>query len=328
MDIDIVLPVINQLNINDDDENLNNTDTNMDINTLSISKPRNKTIKKWFNFRKILDYNHNTDEYNILWEDNSISLVHSSDVSESAKIDYENKMNRIKVHKNKEIFVSYIRTSTGTPSVSPEVQESTIINFNKICRNAKHYNTYKEIGKSAKDMNNLTKLNECIEELKDLQNNKNKYIVLYDISRFSRNVNQALTIIDECTKLNIYFYFMIESLCTEISTNRQQIINHLANAEALSMSVSNKVKASIKYRRDHGLHIGGRIPFGIKLVNKKHVIDKNEFNIIKEIVRMRHDGCTYKKISNYLCDNNITFRGKPFIQSRVILCFKKFTNNA
>jgi len=154
-------------------------------------------------------------------------------------------------------------------------------------------------------------------------------IFVYDISRFSRNIQHALNILDTLSKKNINVYSVSENINYNTPSGRNQFRLQLCSSTYFSDMLSQKIKASNLYRSRRGDYIGGTA-FGFKTeVNQNNirmkVEDKEEMDIIEKI-RERKDK-SEKEILKYLNKNNITFRNRAPTVSGVKRILKRFTTD-
>lgn len=207
----------------------------------------------------------------------------------------------------------YCRVSSKSQSkyseghTSLEVQEKECTKF---CLNndVKIIETIKE-SYSARNMNRMVGLKYLLNKA-----NKGQTIYVYDISRFSRNVNDALNILNDLCEKGITVYSITEKISYNDPNTRNQFRLQLCASNYVSDICSAKVKASIQFRRNRGDYIGST-PYGYTTkVNKKtqvrsKVVDKREMKIIK-LILMKNKKQSLETILNELIENNITFRGR------------------
>jgi DNA invertase Pin-like site-specific DNA recombinase len=95
-------------------------------------------------------------------------------------------------------------------------------------------------------------------------------IYVYDISRFSRNVHHALNLLEDLKNNKISVTSVTENITYGSATEKNHFRLHLCASTYYSDICSQKVKASIAFRRARGDHIG-RTPYGFKTeVDEKH----------------------------------------------------------
>ena len=155
-------------------------------------------------------------------------------------------------------------------------------------------------------------------------------IFVYDISRFSRNIQHALNILDTLSKRNINVCSVSENINYNTPSGKNQFRLQLCSTTYFSDMLSQKIKASIYYRSRRGDYIGST-PFGFstevdeKTNIRRKVENQQEMEIIEKI-RERKDE-DEEEIVKYLNKNNITFRNKIPTVSGVKRILRRFNND-
>jgi len=138
-------------------------------------------------------------------------------------------------------------------------------------------------------------------------------IYVYDISRFSRNAHHALNLLEKLSEKKIDVYSVTENVNYGNPAAKNHFRLQLCASTYYSDLLSQKVRASICFRRERGDHIGGTA-FGYttevdeKTQVRKKVESKSEMKIIQEIWKRKDK--TPTEIMTYLQKNNITFRNR------------------
>jgi DNA invertase Pin-like site-specific DNA recombinase len=185
---------------------------------------------------------------------------------------------------------------------------------------------------SAKNMNKLKGL----KYLCDISV-KGDIILIYDISRFSRNIVDSLNLLEELNSKGVSVHSISDNLNYSNISTRNQFRIELCAANYLSEMVSQKVKASIEFRRARGDHIGNPLfGFATVLEEKTHirtkVYNKTEMDIIDIISKNKEK--KVEDILELLKSLKIKFRNKePFISgikriiNRLDTDLKNYTGN-
>jgi DNA invertase Pin-like site-specific DNA recombinase len=302
---------------------------------ITLGKPDVYVVKYVLNKRQEPNGSYS---YQIVWEsDNSISWEPEENINPNVIAKYEMMNEFIKYNSslkncNTKIF-GYCRTSKGRDdNISIAVQKQLIVDICKANNYAIDF-IVTENGKSARDMSNLTELNFLIDYIKFTNTaGLQKVLMIYDVSRFSRNTSQALAIIDDLKQNGIEVRFIKENLSS--FNGDYQITLYLAASQQLSDTTSMKVKASIEYNRARGFHVGGRPKFGYKVVNKVLTLDQEELAIIKKVhdLHLQRLGLFPNKkqlfldIISKLNNDNIHMRGKYFNPRKVQDCLNLYEN--
>lgn len=153
--------------------------------------------------------------------------------------------------------VIYCRKSSAnkrTPELSLNTQENICKDYCK----KNNYNVIKVVCEivSARDMNKMKKLNNLISSIQS-----NTLLLVADVSRFSRNVKQALDIISLLKNKGITIFSVSNNCNYEDASNKFLFRAALNQAEYESEQFSERINKSIKNRRRLGSKIG-RSKFG------------------------------------------------------------------
>lgn len=187
---------------------------------------------------------------------------------------YEKNRNNEKLEKRAYI---YCRTSkrNSDREVSLFDQEKYCLDFAK--RNKINIvGVFRDNGLSAKDMKNQHSLNLICNKIK-----KGECILFYDISRFSRNMAQAVGCLEKIQKVGAIAHSCSEGLTwNHVPTSRNLFRQNLSTAQLHSEIIAEKVKSSIAFRRERGDHMG-YIPYGYKteMVDGRRQLVRNETEV-------------------------------------------------
>lgn len=174
---------------------------------------------------------------------------------------------------------------------------------------------------SARNMDRL----EGLKYLCDITSSGQK-IVVYDVSRFSRNTKQALNIIENLKKNKASVYAVVEKLSYDTPTEQHQFRIQLSCAQQYSDMLSLKVSNSVSYRKCNG-HSLGTAAFGFKHIRDDNNIRKKVVNVeeMKIVERIRQFTTEKKRtIVNILIEEKIKFRGRNPTLINVRNIFKRF----
>lgn len=194
------------------------------------------------------------------------------------------------------------------------VQERICLNFIRENRWRGEVRVIKEV-MSAKNMKKQRNLNEIFHEAAS-----GDKILFHDTSRFSRNTSDGLNFLQELSNRGVSITFVKERLSYDNPQNRQFIRQKLSAAQAYSEEQSERVKASIKFRKERGDFMGRSAPFGFKVVREPHeqgrtrrtiVPDPQEMEIV-EFIRSKSKGSVLgaNKIATDLNQRGISLRGR------------------
>jgi site-specific DNA recombinase len=161
-------------------------------------------------------------------------------------------------------------------------------------------------GKSVKGRPEMKRL------MKDVENERFDAVIVWKISRLSRNMLDTLTILDKFEKNNVKFVSYSENFDTSSPIGRLVLQIMASIAEMERNTLSENVKLGMKQRALEGLWNGGVI-FGYDIVKKQLVINDNEAELVQLIYQMYADGKGLRAISNHLNKSGYkTKRNKHF----------------
>lgn len=204
--------------------------------------------------------------------------------------------------KNRSII--YVRSSTKNQnneynnSASLEMQIFSCENFAKQ-NNLDIISIEKEIC-SARKGSNQKVLKSIIE------NNNNINLMVFDISRFSRNHFDGTKMLKHCLEKGITIYSVKDNLFVKDLRDIQSFTNLLISAQAESDAISHRVLQSIEYRKSLGAYFG-KEKFGYSIIKenniKKLVPLLDEIQVINLIQKLYY-GCQKCEIEDLLLTIN------------------------
>jgi DNA invertase Pin-like site-specific DNA recombinase len=187
--------------------------------------------------------------------------------------------------------IIYIRSSTKkqnditTNAASADTQSYTCVDYCK--KNNFKIDFIKQETCSARNNNNQKEL------LKIIENYNNINLVLFDISRFSRNILDGIKMVETCFKNNITIYFVKENMKVKDKKDLPLFTTNLINAHNESDTISYRVTESIKYRKNIGTYIGNT-KYGFTKIKKDGICEiienEKEQLIIKIILKLKFGG--------------------------------------
>ena len=134
-----------------------------------------------------------------------------------------------------------------------------------------------------------------------IKKNKNINLIVYDTTRFSRNLKFGHQLLDLCLDKNIIVHFVKEKLIFSKESSENQIgkiMMGLAYSEDEWNAIRSRIITSIKNRKQMGMCLG-TVPFGFD--NKGGYLVKNDdFNVIRLIVTLRNSNKNVDEIRNIL----------------------------
>jgi DNA invertase Pin-like site-specific DNA recombinase len=161
------------------------------------------------------------------------------------------------------------------------------------CRNYCNQNNLNIINMSTEICRATSTINQK-ELLQIIDKFKNINLIIYDASRFSRNILEGIILLNKCKEKNIIIHNVKDNYSTEKHQGYCNFIDGIKNGETESRLISDRIKSSIKYRKSLGANFG-RPPFGFKSERfngiVKFVKDEIEIEIIN-FARNLYYGCT------------------------------------
>lgn len=148
-------------------------------------------------------------------------------------------------------------------------------------------------GKSVKGRPEMKRL------IKDVENERFDAVIVWKISRLSRNMLETLMILDKFEKYNVKFISYSENFDTSSPIGRLVLQIMASIAEMERNTLAENVKLGMKQRALEGRWNGG-VVFGYDTVKKELVINEKEAEVIQLIYHMYANGKGLRAISNHL----------------------------
>jgi len=161
-----------------------------------------------------------------------------------------------------------------------------------------------------------TKLRQVIDDA-----DEGDMLVVYNMSRFSRNVLDGLVLIDTLKSNGVTFYSAMEDVAYDTSAHKHLIRMTLCMAQSESEQISERVRANIAFRRGRGDDIGNPA-YGYDAIRqpngaRKFIRNTAEQAIIKKIVEWARRGKPAADIAAKLNNDRLKKRGKPWTSTGV-----------
>ena len=211
----------------------------------------------------------------------------------------------------------YIRVSTAEQAkegYSLPAQEKVLANFCKQ-KNYKIYKVYKEMGISAKDISHRPVFNEM---LRDALTGKFSAIVVWKLSRFSRNLPDLTAVCEDLFKRNIYLISYSEKLDCTTPTGRLMLNILGTTAQFEREIIGENVALGLLERAEQGYPHLAQILGYDRIAKNKWVINPKEAEQVKFIYKNYMEIGCITKVSE-LCQS-LSFagkRGKPQSPSQI-----------
>lgn len=207
---------------------------------------------------------------------------------------------------NKYKAAIYIRVSTEEQAIegqSASAQEETLRQY-CITYNIEVFDVYMDLGISGKSLKDRQEMWRLIE---DCRNGKFNLVLVWKISRLSRNLKDLLYLIDIFESSDVHFASCSEKFDTATPVGRMtlQLLGSISEFERNTI-VENVRLGLVEFARK-----GGKASsvLGYNNVYKKLIINENEANIVKLIFSLRAEKeLSFSAIARYL--NSMGYRTK------------------
>lgn len=161
---------------------------------------------------------------------------------------------------------------------------------------------YTDAGVSGKSTNR-PELQKALSEIKPEQ-----YFIVYDLSRFSRNTLEAMTMVKEFEESNIHFVSIKNDIDFSTPMGRYMFRSLMSFYELERDNIAANVKANMQRLSDEG-KLRTKAPFGWKFVGKDKDMeqDSEQQAVISKVKLMHNSGLSMNKIAQTL---NVSGDGK------------------
>lgn len=142
-------------------------------------------------------------------------------------------------------------------------------------------------------------------------------IITKEVSRFSRNVQHLLNIVEELRAIGVYIWFLSDDINTESNDYRERLTQIATNAEQESLRTSRRVKWGQQQQMELGTIFGRKEMYGYNIVRDENGIQHfeiipEEAEVVRQIFdwfaagegthriarRLEHKGVTTKRYKN------------------------------
>ncbi len=197
-------------------------------------------------------------------------------------------------------IIGFVRTSTMKQGNSIKVQEKSIRDYAKD-KNLQLTDIIKEEGISGsrvdrQGFNTILKL----VKLKQIDG-----VVCYWLSRAGRNASKVLELINSCLDNNVALMSVKEGIDTTTAGGRIQAKFMAVIAEEELLTIKERIKDVIRYKKKNGLVYNGSPAYGTYIKNGLLYKDDFEYNVVKNIKNWRSRGWSWYKCMKKLNENDI-----------------------
>ena len=135
--------------------------------------------------------------------------------------------------------------------------------------------------------------------LKMTETRRFSVIMVWKVDRFGRNREEIALNKYRCKKNGV----RVEYVAENISSGPEGVILESVLegfAEYYSRQLSQNVKRGIANVAQKGMYVGGKVPYGYKIIDGKYAIDPEPAKKIKAVFKMFNSGYNFKEISDKL----------------------------
>jgi len=146
-----------------------------------------------------------------------------------------------------------------------------------------------------------------------------------EVSRFSRNVRDTISIAEELRLIGVYIIFLSDDINTEDPAHYEQLPQSATNAQYESLKTSRRVRWGQRQQMENGVVFGRKEMFGYRIERDSNgvqhfVVIEEEARIVKQIFEWFAAGYGTYRISNFLMEKGVkTMRYKNGWSATVIL---------
>ncbi len=169
---------------------------------------------------------------------------------------------------------------------------------------------------SSRNMTNYTTLTNLIRKM-----DSGNVLIIYDVSRFSRNVLKGIELLELMASNGINIYSVKENINYNDSMNKHLFRVFLNQAEYESDTISMRISNSVKHLKKIGGHMGGHTKYGYEMYSSGGIKKtRKNFSEHRVVSRIKKDISRGKKPSEIACelnDSKILYRGKLWTPTSV-----------
>lgn len=209
--------------------------------------------------------------------------------------------------------IGYLRQST-LKQQSLTAQKQTIQTLAKK-HNIQHITFYSD--KQSGRTDNRTGYQQVTERIQQRQCD---VLCCYRLNRLHRNLKNALKLMKLCQKYHVHIlsvhdgYFDMDK-----SFDRLKLNIFMSLAELESDNIGEQVKNGLREKAKQGKLITTHAPFGYHYQNGTFIINNDESPTVKAVFNYYLQGYGYKKIAQYLEDDNKLITRKPYQVRNIIM---------
>jgi DNA invertase Pin-like site-specific DNA recombinase len=149
--------------------------------------------------------------------------------------------------------------------------------------------------------------------LRDVEARRIDVVVTYKLDRLSRSLTDFVKLIEIFDKHDVTFVSITQQFCTTTSMGRLTLNILLSFAQFERELASERIRDKFLASRRRGMWMGGWVPTGYRLEERKLVVEPEEAALVKHIFqRFLQVGSATKLVQELNAAGHRTKRGKPF----------------
>ena len=154
--------------------------------------------------------------------------------------------------------------------------------------------------------------------LKDCEDGKIDVIVVYKIDRLSRSLFDFAELSKQFEKWNVAFVSVTQEINTQTSAGRMMLNILMTFAQFEREMIATRIKDKMSATRKKGKWVGGQVPYGYNVVDKKLIVDQEKVPVVRRIFDRYIEIQSPKEIARELNADGIkTVRNKDWDRQRV-----------
>ena len=152
--------------------------------------------------------------------------------------------------------------------------------------------------------------------LADVANDKVDVIVVYKVDRLTRSLADFARIVDALDKAGASFVSVTQAFNTTTSMGRLTLNVLLCFAQFEREVTSERIRDKVAASKKKGMWMGGPVPLGYRLGDRKLVIDEHEAEIVRSIFRRYTDLRSVTRLVEELAQQNVRTKVRQYSNGR------------
>jgi DNA invertase Pin-like site-specific DNA recombinase len=154
--------------------------------------------------------------------------------------------------------------------------------------------------------------------LADVANGKVDVIVVYKVDRLTRSLADFARIVDTLDKAGASFVSVTQAFNTTTSMGRLTLNVLLSFAQFEREVTSERIRDKVAASKKKGMWMGGPVPLGYRLGDRKLVIDDHEAEIVRSIFRRYSELRSVTRLVKELAQQNVRTKVRQYSNGRTV----------